>query len=576
MKQNKIWLFTLFAMLLSGCSGAQSMAAGDSNTAAQTDEAAGESSTAAQTDEAAGESSTASQTVEAVSKSSVEEIFSDRDYEIGYDDSESAVITLEGDSAQCSSDAVTISGTQITITDEGTYILSGSLEDGEIIVDAEDTDKLQLVFDGAQITSSGPAALYIREADKVFITTAADTENTLSASGESEAMDDSTIDGTVFSKSDLTLNGAGTLTISSSLGHGIVSKDDLKLTSGSYAVTAAGHGLSGNDCVCIAGGTFEITSEKDGIHSDTNVELYGGTYTISAGDDGIHSDAVLNICAGTINISDSYEGLEGLTVDISGGSINLNASDDGINAAGGNDQSGFSGPGGESGQADSFSTTSQGEVLISGGELYISASGDGIDSNGTLTVTGGQTYIDGPDNGGNGALDYASEAVISGGVFVASGSSQMAMNFGSASTQGTMMVTVSTQSAGSQVNLYDENGESLISFTPQKSYDNIIISCPEILEGGVYTLVTGETETEITMDTLVYGQSSGSMPGRGGMEPGQGMEAPGQGMEAPGQGMEAPGQGMQAPGNNQGMEEPSQMEESTEDQEENNMNQESV
>ena len=177
-------------------------------------------------------------------------------------------ITLSGGSASSDSDAVQISGSTVTITDEGTYILSGTLNDGMIVVSAEDTDKIQLVLDNVEITSSDSAAIYVLEADKVFITTASGSENSLANGGEYVAIDDNNIDAVIFSKSDLTLNGAGTLTINAAAGHGVVSKDDLVLTSGAYTITAASQGLSGKDSVRIANGTYTITSGKDGIHAE--------------------------------------------------------------------------------------------------------------------------------------------------------------------------------------------------------------------------------------------------------------------------------------------------------------------
>ena len=205
---------------------------------------------------------------ETVSTASSSEMFTDRDMEIGYDEETSARITLSGNSASSDSDAVQISGSTVTITEEGTYIFSGTLNDGMIVVSAEDTDKIQLVLDNVEITSSTSAAIYVLEADKVFITTASGSENTLANGGEYVATDDNNIDAVIFSKSDLTLHGAGTLTINAAAGHGVVSKDDLVLTSGTYNITAASHGLSSKDSVRIANGTYTITSGKDGIQAE--------------------------------------------------------------------------------------------------------------------------------------------------------------------------------------------------------------------------------------------------------------------------------------------------------------------
>ena len=481
------------------------------------------------------------------------DMFDDEDFEIGYDEDASAQSVCSGTGARCDSDAVEISGTTITITDEGTYILSGTLDDGMVMVDAGDNDTVRLVLNGVSVSNAAGAAIYVREADKVFVTTAADTQNSLSNGGEYIAIDDNNIDSVIFSKSDLILNGAGTLTIEAQAGHGVVSKDDLKITSGSYEIQSASHGLSGKDSVRIAGGSFVISAGKDGIqaendedaqlgflyiadgsfaidsvddgvHSNADVTVSGGSFQIASGDDGFHADGSLTVTAGTILITQSYEGLEGLTIDITGGEIQLVSDDDGLNAAGGNDESGFGGFGGGRGGMDSFDTDSDAYIQISGGSLIVDASGDGIDSNGSLTISGGEVYISGPDSGADAALDYGLEAVVTGGVVIAAGASQMTENFGTSSTQGAMLAVVEQQEAGSEIRLLDEAGEELVSFRPAKAYDAVIVSCPQLEEGGSYTLVTGSAETEVTMDSLIYssGQAGGINGFGGGMNPGRG------------------------------------------------------
>ena len=421
MKKRKClcWLLGL-ALLLSGCGSSQT-----------------ENATNTQTDAAQGD--TVPTTV------SVSQMFSDSDLEIGYDDVTSAHITLSGTTAACDSDAVQISGSQITLTEEGTYILSGSLEDGMVIVDGEDSAKVQLVLDNVQIGCSTSAAIYVRNADKVFITTAPDSQNTLSNGGEYVAMDDNNIDSVIFSKADLTLNGSGTLTISAAAGHGIVSKDDLVLSGGTYEITAASHGISGKDSVRIASGNYTITSGKDGIHAgnaDGTLTISGGSFQIdtvddaihangdlliaagefhlSTGDDGIHSDTALTIQDGTFSIPYCYEGIEGLSITIDGGSYIITSADDGLNAAGGADSSGFGGrmPGQEGfgGSSDSF-------IVINGGEFVIVSSGDCIDSNGSLTINGGT--IDLTCNGnGDTALDCDGTYTNNGGTLTTNDGSE--------------------------------------------------------------------------------------------------------------------------------------------------------
>lgn len=484
----------------------------------------------------------------------VSNMFSDRDKEIGYDEENSTVIKLSDDSTTCDSDAVQISGNTVTIIDEGTYILSGTLTDGMVIVDAEDTDKVQLVLDGVDITSAESAAIYVREADKVFITTASDSQNTLTNGGTYTAIDDNNIDAAIFSKSDLTLNGAGSLTITAKAGHGVVSKDDLVLTSRTYQIDAASHGLSGKDSVRIASGSYTIVSGKDGIHAenadDTSlgfVYLADGAFDITSDGDGISAGNWLQADGGVYTVkagggsenvqksdgewqfgpgqqTESTDTTEEDTVSmkaikaageliLKGGKYSLDGADDTIhsNANITISDGEFTLASGDDGiHADSATT-------ISGGTIDITESYEGIEGL-SIDITGGETYVSGPTNDGNSALDYNGTGTVTGGIFIAAGSSGMAENFGDSSTQGVMMVTVNSQAAGSAVSLSDSSGNELVSWTPEKEYTSVIISCPEITTGQEYTLTTGSDTTQITMDSIVYGSGSGmgGNPGNGG------------------------------------------------------------
>lgn len=484
----------------------------------------------------------------------VSNMFSDRDKEIGYDEENSTVIKLSDDSTTCDSDAVQISGNTVTIIDEGTYILSGTLTDGMVIVDAEDTDKVQLVLDGVDITSAESAAIYVREADKVFIMTASDSQNTLTNGGTYTAIDDNNIDAAIFSKSDLTLNGAGSLTITAKAGHGVVSKDDLVLTSRTYQIDAASHGLSGKDSVRIASGSYTIVSGKDGIHAenadDTSlgfVYLADGTFDITSDGDGISAGNWLQADGGVYTVkagggsenvqksdgewqfgpgqqTESTDTTEEDTVSmkaikaageliLKGGKYSLDSADDTIhsNANITISDGEFTLASGDDGiHADSATT-------ISGGTIDITESYEGIEGL-SIDITGGETYVSGPTNDGNSALDYNGTGTVTGGIFIAAGSSRMAENFGDSSTQGVMMVTVNSQAAGSAVSLSDSSGNELVSWTPEKEYTSVIISCPEITTGQEYTLTTGSDTTQITMDSIVYGSGSGmgGNPGNGG------------------------------------------------------------
>lgn len=448
----------------------------------------------------------------------IEDMFSDRDKEIGFDEATDTLITLAGSSAICNSESVVVEGSTVTITDEGTYILTGNLENGQIVVDAEDSDKLQIVLNGADITCETSAAVYVKEADKVFITLAANTENSLAVTKEFAEIDDNNIDSAIFSKADLTVNGTGNLKISTAKGHGIVSKDDLVITDGIIEIQAAGHGLEGKDSVRIADGKFEINVEEDGIHSENDddselgfVYIAGGEYIINAKDDGIHAGAQLVIDEGNISIQKCEEGLEGQTVDVRGGNLILIASDDGINATSPKDADE------EDADDNPFEVDANAYIRISGGTVEVTAYGDGLDSNGGLEITGGAIYVSGPENSGNGSIDYTGAGKITGGILVAAGHSGMTQNLGESSTQGSMLVNLSeTMEAGSEVKLLDGAGKELVSFAPKTSYNCVVISCPEIVQGNTYTLSAGTESQEIEMTSLLYG-NGGMNGGRGGM-----------------------------------------------------------
>lgn len=245
-----------------------------------------------------------------------DDMFTNRDLKADYDENDCIHIQLNGSSATCNSDAVEISGSTITITDEGTYIFSGTLDNGMIIVNAEDSDKPQLVFDGITIHSQTSAPLYILEADKVFVTLAEGSTNTLSNGGTFTTIDENNIDGTIYSKQDLTFNGNGTLSIASPAGHGIVAKDDLVFTGGTYTITSANHGLDANDSLRVKNSVFSIAAGKDGAHVENNddaelgfIFIASGTFDIDAEGDGLSASAYVQMNDGTFDIvaGDGYE-----------------------------------------------------------------------------------------------------------------------------------------------------------------------------------------------------------------------------------------------------------------------------
>ncbi|MGP1433801.1 MAG: hypothetical protein ACTTKP_05940 [Catonella sp.] len=152
-------------------------------------------------------------------------------------------------------------------------------------------------------------------------------------------------------------------------------------------------------------------------------------------------------------------------------------------------------------------------INISGGKIIVNAEGDGIDSNGNLTVSGGETYVSGPTKGGNGGIDYNGTATITGGTFIVTAVESMEMNFGSASTQGSALVSVGSQSAGTTVSISDSKGDILASYTPSKSYSSVLISTAGMTQGETYTITAGSTKQEVTLTEFISGNGNGGFNG---------------------------------------------------------------
>lgn len=313
-------------------------------------------------------------------------------------------------------------------------------------------------------------------------------------------------------------------------------------------------GIKSDGALYVNGGTYTINSADDSFHSNSDVTINDGTYTISSGDDGIHADSALLVNGGTITVTESYEGLEGLNITINDGKIDITASDDGMNAAGGNDASGFGGRGGDgfkdmqapdaaqkpdgtsdntsdntqkpndtsdtaqttgnitvaAQKSDSASDTAQDTdtasddemwMVINGGYVHVLAGGDGLDSNGDLTINGGEVYVDGPSDNGNSAIDYGEKSsfYINGGTVVAVGSSGMAEDVSSDSKQQVAFVKLDSQVDAGDVILKDADGNEIISYTVQKKYDCVIISTADLKAGQIYTLSASGNESEVSL-----------------------------------------------------------------------------
>lgn len=447
---------------------------------------------------------TSSSSTSKTTTTKISDYFTKRDQDASYDESKATKISLSGSSAKTSGSGAEVSGSTVTITKAGTYVLSGSSKNVQVVVKVGDQDKVQLVLNGVRMTGTD-AAIVVENADKTFITLAKGSKNTISDSANHKNTD---YDAAIYSKDDLTFNGSGSLTVEGKYGNAIESNDDLRITGGTYTIKGYKNALSANDAINIDA-TMNLTATEDAIHADNdedtslgNFYIQSGKITINAGDDGIHASNTALIDGGTIKVEKSEEALEGKTVTINGGDLDLTANDDGINAADGS--SSESAPG---------QATAGVSLTITGGKVKVNAQGDGLDSNGDLTISGGEVYVDGPTNGGNGALDYDGNGTITGGTVVMVGSNGMAMGFGSNSKQASILANVSG-SAGDKVTITDSSGKEILSYTAAKNFQSVLASSAAIKDGESYTItVNGQSTTATASLTTQNGNGMGGGPG---------------------------------------------------------------
>ena len=568
--------------------------------------------------------------------------YADEDLDASWDAQTASAVRFGSDGIETSGDGVSASGSTVTISAAGTYVLSGTADDAQIVVDAGKNDLVRLVCNGVDLTSATGAAIASFQARKTIIILADGTDNSFSdAQTYSYADADTAPDAAVFAQDDLTITGGGSLTVYGNYNDAIGAKDYLCVTDGTITVQAVADGLQGRDGVAvkagslaieagvdgiksnndehaekgfivldggtfsivsghdgvqaqtsltIGGGTFElhtgggaasatqaqtygfaggmtppggdmlqpgtagvvetaaqtevsdssdasdsykglkagvsltvtggsftIDAQDDAVHANGDITVSGGSFEIATGDDGFHADAALSIYGGTIRITQSFEGLEGLTVEIGGGEIDIVSSDDGINAAGGSDGE-AQGPMG----ADQFAVNGDAYIRVTGGSVHIDASGDGLDSNGATWIEGGTVAVDGPISGADGALDTNGEMLTNGGTLIAVGSSAMLEPPSETSGQPCFVIYYAqVQQAGTVIRLTDAAGAAILEYTPSKDYQSAVISLPALAQGETYTLYGGETElAALTLSETVTRVSSDGSAAAGGMQGG--------------------------------------------------------
>ena len=473
MKKNKnkmsIWLMAMaMSMAIVGCSNAKTATTAAATTVQSTEAVATNTST----------KTTAS--------------YSEEDLNTSYSDSDTK-IELSSGNAKITGEGASYTDGNIVITKAGTYVFSGEFN-GQIITEVGDEDLVHIVFNGVNITNTTSSVINAATGRKIVLTLVDGTTNTITdgttynyAEGEDEP------DATLFVKQDLTINGNGTLNISSNYATALKAKDNLIILGGKINIESVGKAIKGTDSVTIE-----------------NAEI-----TINVEDDGITTDGALVINSGTIKMEKVGEGLEAVTIDINGGTIDIVASDDGINARGLIDDSATDEEKeayGEENQADTY-------FRITGGTVNVTAGGDGIDSNGQVYIEGGSLNVSGPASGPDVALDYNGKATITGGTFVSTGVQEMFESFDSSSTQNFINVFYSTAvSGGTEVKVTDKSGNVVLSYTPTNDFTAVILSSDKLVTGETYTVSAGSNSEEITISAgeNTIGEQSGGMGSGGG------------------------------------------------------------
>ncbi|MDR2043225.1 MAG: carbohydrate-binding domain-containing protein [Clostridium sp.] len=599
----------LLALSLTGCEffGGNSSPAPSGTTSAQTPTPSGEGSDSADTAAVlnAGEYTTVY-------------TYASEDTDTSWGGS-AATIALNGSTAQISGSGASFSGSQLTIKQAGTYVISGTFTNGQIFIDAGKDDIVRLVLQDVTLHNETAPAIYAAQSEKVVLVLADGSKNSVSDGAGYQATGTDDPDAAIYAQDSLSVTGSGSLAVTGSYNHGIRAQDILAVTGGTLTVNAKGDALRGRDGVAVqngsislnaegdgiqsnndeddkkgfviidggtldiqsaqdgiqamsaltvtggtlqiktgggsanaptqeedfrggwgrgnettataeesvsmkalkagkqlavTGGDFTIDAEDDAVHSNNTVIISAGNFNIKTGDDGFHADAALSISGGKIELSICYEGIEGLSVTISGGDIYVTASDDAINAAGGVDNAASAG--GPMG-GDQFSSNGDIFIRISGGTLDLYALRDGLDANGDIFLEGGLAKISGPSQGMEGAIDLDGTMLVTGGELITAGS---VLNVSSESTQPVLLVSYSAQIAsGSTIEMKDEKGNVLLSYESQAACTLSGFTSPSFKQGETYSLfIGGEKRTDVKLNGNVtsIGDDGGTYNGGSG------------------------------------------------------------
>ena len=432
------------------------------------------------------------------------------DNDLEWDAADATVVSLEDGGSTVDGAGADVDGDVVSISAPGTYLLSGTLSDGQVVVDSDADGKVVLVLDGVDLTSASSSPLVITEADEAVVVLADGSDNTLSDAAASAADDEEedAPNATLFSMADLTIGGEGSLTVHGLSNDAITSKDGLVVLSGDLTVDAVDDGIRGKDYLVVEDGTIEVDAGGDGLKADNEdaeepgwILLDGGSVTVTAGSDGADAVGAIYVVDGGLDIPASEEGLEAMLIRITGGSVSVTASDDGLNPT--------------AGTADGGAEQVEDGVLldITGGTVQVWAGSDGIDSNGQASITGGTVVVSSAAAmGGNGVFDVN-------GAFESPG----------------VVALESAIAEGERVSLVDDSGTVVASFVATAD-GAPTVAAAGLVSGTAYTVWTGSADTDADSTdglnevgsvtaaepSVAMGRGAGGGPGGGQGGPGGG------------------------------------------------------
>lgn len=451
-------------------------------------------------------------------------------------------IALKGDSAQVTGGGASVKGNMVTISAAGSYRISGTLNNGQIMVDTgDDARDVVLILDNTDITNLNGAAIHVEQAENVRIQLAEDSENKVASGTEADMKnrDGSESGAAIYAKDDLDIEGEGELSVCGFINNGIACKNDLDINGGSISVLAANNGLRGADSVEIKGGAVSITAGNDGIKSTTAdkegkgyITVSGGSLSVSSLGDGISAETELNIKGGSVFVSakagilaaekeapaqqSSKAAKAGTRLCISGGAIRLEATDHALHSGGVLEISG--------GSLTAVSLkgkgiAAHGDIQISGGSIELEASGnDGVETTGNINISGGSVNVvsaedglqAGEANSGLGTVTIAGgaadiwagkKAVNARGEFLVSGGRFMALTGADepeGPDQGAFLAERLSGYEGEQVSV-SFKGKELASIAAAGPYSSVLYTAFELEPGEGYTVSNGRSQIQASV-----------------------------------------------------------------------------